>query len=783
MRSHVYRFEQFILDLMDSTGIKNLSNRYSEIKRLMVRGEREINPYGSILMRKKMKLYVENGNFDGTKFKLEDDFMFLDKVGCCAEGLCEGDYYQDQTHIILCDGETRTEITYVYWAIMTDNNGNPFTTYNHSEALIKYIIWQWKLQQAFMDEFSFNQIAYLERNFLDAADFARGEDIFPTAEQFERMAITNQTEMMIVWTKFHRDEDGCVECSCLADYSELAPGEEVPDTNTAPTVDDNSVPLQLAPYYFSYGDFTNNYQDAENHLPGTLVLVSVPDPSLGYIYEISTTTPAPIAVGAGYEKNINEVSDLYFKLNQEIYIAPDGSLIQYSGENIYNKIDELVEQGYSMYQNGCNLEFLKEVEGSIPNNTDLFFFFDTGSIDILDAENLADVIANWFVNFQNTNDNFTGNYYILTTYDENWLRFGSFPRTGLYNGYIPGEAGVATTIDQLRWEAITKLPDNINEDSFVPRDNAAVFVFNDESANGYHSPKLSDGFTNVVPQPTASYIRDYAEFIGLHGDYNYFQGFLIPTILSTTEDEGAFALHAVAAIEGTLLTAPEITALNCPADLTLLITENPYNGATVPGGDPMTGLNNYGWGYDVSNAGPHSTFYTSANIDPILDTQMAGTGAQTTDQVVLTGTCLSTDKICFNFAVKEQSADELQSNTASFCFNVELVDVEKKIWSFQLDDLNGTYDINTVTQAWITANGTEHTEVDLMAGKDVVFSTVGRVGFAIQTGIQDEYKILQFGIDISGQFTRQYSVGEQLDVHLSNELYTPGSYTIKLQLK
>jgi len=228
MKSGIYTFDQIILDVIDDTGYTDLTNRFTEIKRMILRAERLINPFSSALVRKKMILYSANNNFNGTRFRKEEDFMFLDKVGCCQEGLCEGAYYESLSHVILCDGETRTSITYVYWAIRTDENGNPFTTYNHSEAVVKFIVWKLIQQKYMLGEKGLSDVQNWELNFEDEAAFARGEDFFPTEQSFNRMLLDNQTEKMVLFTEFTRvgsGEDGCVSCDCIETESEINPDD------------------------------------------------------------------------------------------------------------------------------------------------------------------------------------------------------------------------------------------------------------------------------------------------------------------------------------------------------------------------------------------------------------------------------------------------------------------------------------------------------------------------------------------------------------------------------
>lgn len=231
MRTGLYSFDQIIQDVAQETGITNLRNRYGEIRQLISRAEREINPYAGFLIKKKMLHFVGNKVFDGKSIKKPADFVQIDKVGCCEDGLCEGSYFENVSHVIICDKKERTSITWTYWALQSDGNGNPFTSWNHSEAVVAYIVWKLYSAKVFLNEGS----AGLRREYKDEWENrcmeARGEDMFPSVDQLDRMFQMNK------WSSLHFENmtqyDRCISCeSCMTTIEETDPSTIIPTLMT-----------------------------------------------------------------------------------------------------------------------------------------------------------------------------------------------------------------------------------------------------------------------------------------------------------------------------------------------------------------------------------------------------------------------------------------------------------------------------------------------------------------------------------------------------------------------
>lgn len=218
MLSGLYSFSQIIEDVKQETGIENIRNQYSSIRQLIARAEREINPYAGFLIRKRMIFYKGNGNFDGVSIKKPTDYVQLDKMGCCQDGICSGQYYENISHIIMCDGKERDQIAFTYWGLQCDGDGNPITTYNHSEAVVSYIVWKMYSPKVFMGEGSGNQREVYKREWEDRCAEARGEDFFPSEESLKKIRIMNNMTKKELDTK--DCEDNCTNCDCVTTIDE-----------------------------------------------------------------------------------------------------------------------------------------------------------------------------------------------------------------------------------------------------------------------------------------------------------------------------------------------------------------------------------------------------------------------------------------------------------------------------------------------------------------------------------------------------------------------------------
>lgn len=207
-------FFEVISAVKTATGITNLNNRFNEIRNLISRAETEINPYGGYLIKKKMLLFKNNGVFNGSSIKKPFDFVSIDKVGSCDDGLCPGDYFETESHIVLCGESVKNKesIVYTYWALHFDKDGNPMITTNHFEAIVAFIVWQMYSAKVFLGTGSrANKIDY-QLEFEMRCQEARGEDFMTL--NYNEIYKTNLMSSYDMYLKSRKDICLC-ESSCM----------------------------------------------------------------------------------------------------------------------------------------------------------------------------------------------------------------------------------------------------------------------------------------------------------------------------------------------------------------------------------------------------------------------------------------------------------------------------------------------------------------------------------------------------------------------------------------
>lgn len=245
MTSQPIPFEEIVQRVQDDTGIQNLSNEIETIKRMVVYAEKEINPYSGFLTKKKMIYYKKNGVFDGQKIKKPSDFVELHDV----ELECNScSYYQTINHIIVC-GDLQDKITFTYWAIQYDNNGNPIISGNHGEAVVCYIVWKLYSQKAFNGDGSHQVRKDYRQEFFDAALEARGEDMFPSEESLNQISHINNTEKLRLF-ETRIGEDQCVSEECFFVFD-----EEDSETNPTPVIERF--------FYYQFPDTSSGLSDLD----------------------------------------------------------------------------------------------------------------------------------------------------------------------------------------------------------------------------------------------------------------------------------------------------------------------------------------------------------------------------------------------------------------------------------------------------------------------------------------------------------------------------------------
>jgi hypothetical protein len=268
-------------------------------------------------------------------------------------------------------------------------------------------------------------------------------------------------------------------------------------------------------------------------------------------------------------------------------------------------IDSYTSQDY-IYEGieDCSLKFTKS---AIPNTTDIYAFFDTTSMNVVDGASASTALNTWFSEYQSSNPSYTGNLYIIPYGVEDWVNYPN----SLYTGTItPNLTGA--------WDNIDILPPNLNTPQWIPPTNLIVLAFVDESQPVYHSVALTDGFDTGIIQPTVNYQIHFNNFVNnYNNNFNFFKGVIYPIVQNIDFQGGSLVLQALAAIEGKLLTAQEIIDTNTTVNVSLLLSENPYIA--------LGALKDYGWKGVYDKVTPASDVFNSASFSDELDELILGT--------------------------------------------------------------------------------------------------------------------------------------------------------------
>jgi len=345
MISGIVPFEEIILSVKDETGITNLVPYYERIKRMIFKAERLIG-YGGSVIRKRIEYKEENGVFDGISFKLPEDFVEF-------EGISYGNdenYFKPESftanvnfvHLNLQQKE-KSNIFLTYTGMICDGHGNPFTTRNHEEAIVAYIVWKLYGVKSFLDigRGNKNYTYQLQLNWEDKRDASRGHDAFPNNwKDFEK--IGNILKQSALDAYMSSDDNGNnhydtpnVEC-VLSGYNPVG-----------------IIPSGTIIYYWQYTDpstqtseinnvtqeFLNSqlFNTPENFSNGILI----PYTSIGRIgFAVKNSTIEQYSIYDIMEQDITDVvfTKIYnANLNTTIYVSNE----HYSHSNILFKIKTL----------------------------------------------------------------------------------------------------------------------------------------------------------------------------------------------------------------------------------------------------------------------------------------------------------------------------------------------------------------------------------------------------------------------------------------------------------
>lgn len=181
MISGIVPFYEIVESVKDETGIKNMRPLYDKIRRLIFRAERIIGCGGSVRLKK--KVYTTNGQLF---FRYPEDLVEIEGVGYNCHQIASCDIKKREDGFRL--REAKDKVVLLYWALNVDDEGNPVVTRNHEEAVVAFIVWKLYSSRAFLGLGNFNMKKDYEYIFNSEVGAARGNDAFPTLEEYAQIA-------------------------------------------------------------------------------------------------------------------------------------------------------------------------------------------------------------------------------------------------------------------------------------------------------------------------------------------------------------------------------------------------------------------------------------------------------------------------------------------------------------------------------------------------------------------------------------------------------------------
>jgi len=184
MTSGIVYFEEIVENIKDATGYGNLRPYYNRIKRFIFNVENEIG-YGGVVVLKKKEYTKGDQLYDGNRLIVPFDFLSEWSAGDLSLGVVQGNVLQ-----LYDNGPDKLDFKYL--GFLLDENGNPFTTRNRLNAVVAYAVYRLYSQQVFMRKGAANQYQMYREEYFDRVLEARGDDAFPTEEQWNQLgAIKN----------------------------------------------------------------------------------------------------------------------------------------------------------------------------------------------------------------------------------------------------------------------------------------------------------------------------------------------------------------------------------------------------------------------------------------------------------------------------------------------------------------------------------------------------------------------------------------------------------------
>lgn len=282
----------------------------------------------------------------------------------------------------------------------------------------------------------------------------------------------------------------------------------------------------------------------------------------------------------------------------------------------------------------------KMEKGNVGRGTDVYVWFDTNNVLAADGALIKTAIDTWYASIQLANPGYVGSLYYVALAGARADRYLRNIQAIVDDGVtVAGDLSVDPA-----WTILMNLPTSWSGGADVQKSDVYNMFFGNEANPNYSGISLAAGWVvGAGVQPTPEYLDDAEAFIdmingtkksswaqALNIQYPYFgsrfAATIMPEIIGAVGINPAYALQAWAAITGYLIPAQEYNGRPLANDMALsglllagdAALPNPYEGAFLPGGDPLLALKAFNWfaDLDYSSTDPvYSDPYFSDKLD------------------------------------------------------------------------------------------------------------------------------------------------------------------------
>lgn len=174
MISGIVTFEEVLENVKDLTNIV-LNPHYEKIRRFILKVEQDIG-YGGLIVLKQKEYEIGN-DYNGNVLKLPEDFIFEDIDHSLNVGRVHG-------NLLYLKEKGPDKLYLNYRGFLLDENGNPYTTRHHLEAVVAFIVYRLYSPKMFMGTGNMNMYLTYRDEYNDAVLAARGNSAFPTEQDW-----------------------------------------------------------------------------------------------------------------------------------------------------------------------------------------------------------------------------------------------------------------------------------------------------------------------------------------------------------------------------------------------------------------------------------------------------------------------------------------------------------------------------------------------------------------------------------------------------------------------